>query len=31
MDGWEFGVGTPIGIDGEDDYKLLVNIIYEWE
>ncbi len=29
--GLEFGVGLPIGIDGEADYQLLVNIIYEWE
>jgi len=28
---WEFGVGAPIGVDGEADFKIISNIIYEWE
>ena len=30
-DGWEFGVGTAIGIEGEEDIKVISNMLYEWE
>jgi hypothetical protein len=30
-DGWAIGIATPIGIDGEADYAVTSNIIYEWE
>ncbi|MFT6624922.1 MAG: hypothetical protein ACJAZI_000998 [Cycloclasticus sp.] len=29
--GWEFGLGTPIGIDGNANFKLVSHILFEWE
>lgn len=31
QEGWEFGTGIAIGVDGEDDYQIIGNIVYEWE
>ena len=30
-DGMEVGVGVPIAIDGDDDYKVIANLVCEWE